>query len=511
MIGSYYGLSMMLMNFLRIPPGIQVRKSYGIGKDASSQWYERTLASHDFINTVVDITADDVCIGNSPLYLESDGSEVLSPLLQDRYKKLVKALNRIIRWAAVDLLKRGFSVYTLRQATLEVVDYVDGKKVKRKITIPNLVPVLGDVEFYMDEVGLVHTLVEGSERDDVLVFLNYSKETLNDIPTSNLERPKLKKFKYQITPEPVQLKHVESVAKDLYMVERAIVRYRVQLSRIVRFAEVEVGVSMGGENNDMTVDNASAAVNANSMSLGMTAQDPMADFDDNLPINPVRKGVGHIEVQSDIPDFDMIKNLPDLDYILNRLFLAMRFPKSYADFGQNLNESAVSLIRGDIRYSRMVDNCRSIIQDTVNAWVFGVEFDYSETSQSIKLATLPNSEDDDVVEALSKYSDFVNESFKFIDEAESKLDAEARLNSLVILLGDTANIQAIQKWVTHMRNYIDEKFEPEESEDSDVFDIPESEGSEEAIPSEEDSVDDTSSEGAAPESPEDFGLPPMNA
>lgn len=511
MIGSYYGLSMMLMNFLRIPPGIQVRKSYGIGKDASSQWYERTLASHDFINTVVDITADDVCIGNSPLYLEFDGSEVLSPRLEERYKKLVKALNKVVRWVAVDLLKRGFSVYVLKEAKISVEEFVDGTKVKKDKIIPNLVPVLEDVEFYMDNVGMVHTLIEGEERSDVLVFLNYSKETLSPVPESHIDSSLIKKFKFQITPEPIQLKHVESVAKDLYMVERSIVRYRVQLSRIVRFAEVEVGVSMGGENNDMTVDNASAAVNANSMSLGMTAQDPMADFDDNLPINPVRKGVGHIEVQSDIPDFDKIKDLPDLDYILNRLFLAMRFPKSYADFGQNLNDSAVSLIRGDIRYSRMVDSCRSIIQDTVNCWIFGIDFDYSETNMSVKLATLPNSEDDDVVEALSKYSEFVNESFRFIDESESKLDAEARLNSLVILLGDTANIPAIQKWVAHMRTFIEDKFAEEEvSEEEEVFDMPESSESDgsSAEPVDNDTPEE-SGEVAVAESPEDFDLPPM--
>lgn len=511
MIGSYYGLSMMLMNFLRIPPGIQVRKSYGIGKDASSQWYERTLASHDFINTVVDITADDVCIGNSPLYLEFDGSEVLSPRLEERYKKLVKALNKVVRWVAVDLLKRGFSVYVLKEAKISVEEFVDGTKVKKDKIIPNLVPVLEDVEFYMDNVGMVHTLIEGEERSDVLVFLNYSKETLSQVPESHIDSSLIKKFKFQITPEPIQLKHVESVAKDLYMVERAIVRYRVQLSRIVRFAEVEVGVSMGGENNDMTVDNASAAVNANSMSLGMTAQDPMADFDDNLPINPVRKGVGHIEVQSDIPDFDKIKDLPDLDYILNRLFLAMRFPKSYADFGQNLNDSAVSLIRGDIRYSRMADSCRSIIQDTVNCWIFGIDFDYSETTMSVKLATLPNSEDDDVVEALSKYSEFVNESFQFIDESESKLDAEARLNSLVILLGDTANIPAIQKWVAHMRTFIEDKFAEEEvTEEEEVFDMSddsESDGSS-VEPVDEDTPEE-SGEAAVAESPEDFDLPPM--
>lgn len=114
MVGNYEGLAMMLLNFLRIPPGIQVRKAYGANKDASTQWYEKTLASHDFINTMVDITADDVCIGSSPIYFENS-DKVISPELKEKYSSLVKALNKICRWVAVDLLKRGYSAYVLKK------------------------------------------------------------------------------------------------------------------------------------------------------------------------------------------------------------------------------------------------------------------------------------------------------------------------------------------------------------------------------------------------------------
>ena len=198
----------------------------------------------------------------------------------------------------------------------------------------------------MTEDGEISFIINDKVRTDLLVFLNYSRETivLNRKPGEHINPDDVRsKYKYQITPEPIQLKHVQSVATDLYMVERAMYRYRIQLSKIARFAEVEVGPSQGGNNNETVVDNASAAVNANSMSLGMTAADPVMNFDDNLPIVPIRKGIGHIEITSDIPDFDKIKELPDLDYTLNRLFLAMRFPKSYADFNQAFSPSTTSL------------------------------------------------------------------------------------------------------------------------------------------------------------------------
>lgn len=505
---------MMLLNFLRIPPGIQVRKSYGVSKDASTNWYDKTLASHDFINTMVDITADDVCIGSAPVYLEN-ADKILSPELKKKYLNIVKSLNKVSRWVAVDLLKRGISVYILKEAHVTIPKYVDGQRFEEEVIIPNFVPVLDDVEVYMTEDGEISFIINDKVRTDLLVFLNYSRETiiLNRKPGEHINPDDVRsKYKYQITPEPIQLKHVQSVATDLYMVERAMYRYRIQLSKIARFAEVEVGVSQGGNNNETVVDNASAAVNANSMSLGMTAADPVMNFDDNLPIVPVRKGIGHIEITSDIPDFDKIKELPDLDYTLNRLFLAMRFPKSYADFNQALNDTAVSLIRGDIRYSRMVEYTRSVIQETINQWMFGVKFDSSEAEYQVKLTSLPNSEDDDVVEALTNYQQFVQSAFEFISEADNRLDANARLNSIVILLGDTANISSIQKWVVQMREYIDDKFGDGSLEDTqedkaeenpvegeEVFDL-ESEGGGE--PTNESTVETTQ------EPPENFDLPP---
>ena len=520
MIGNFQGFLLTLMSFLRIPPGVQVRKAYGTNKDASTDWYERTLASHDFINTIVDITADDVCIGNSPIYLDNL-DKVTSPELKNALTSLVKATNSIAKWAAVDLLKRGFSLYSLQEYDVEKEIFEAGKKLKTTEKRQRLVPVLEEATFYMDADGRIYVYVEDKLRDDLLVFLNFSKETLilNKESDFNID-DKRSSYKFVINPEPVQLKHVQSVATDLYMVERSIYRYRVQLSKIVRFAEVEVGISQGGDNNETVVDNASAAVNANSMSLGIASADPVMNFDDNLPVNPIRKGAGHIDVISDIPDFDKIKGLPDLDYTLNRLFLAMRFPKSYADFGTALNDTAVSLIRGDIRYSRMVANCRSIMQDTLNSWMFGDSYDPMDDSVQVKMTALPTSEDDDVIEALGKQSDFTQEVFQFLGDSESKEEANAKLQSISILLGDSTSQKSIQKWIQFMKDYIDSKWTEEEQEveagddaalEDDPFDLSDES---DTSSSPEESPSTSSEEPPRPaqsgEPPEAFGLPPIN-
>lgn len=492
--GAFEGLALMLSNFLRIPPGTSVRKYYGgSSRSNGSRSLDpaaAALAANDFIKTIVDITSDDVCLTSTPFYLYN-GDKLLNKNLESDYNELIAGINKIAKWAAVDLLQSGFSVYELRNREVKVPVYKDGVKGFRKVIRASFLPVLAPVEFYLSDDGEVRVYVEGKLKKNLLVFLNYTKESLS-LPEEVGTMPSGCKF--LISPTPVQLNHVSSVARDLSMVERAIYRYRVQLSRIVRFAEVEGGLTQGMENNELIIDNTSAAINANSMSLAMETSEEAMMFDDNIPIVPIRKGVGAIDIKSDIPDFSMIKELPDLDYTINKLFLSLRFPKSYSDFTEALSTTAVSLIRGDVRYSRMVDYCRSIMVDTVNTWIFGEDFVPSEAEVQIKISQLPSSEDDDVIEALGNYQDFVSNAFEFINASENLPDARARLDSLVILLGDTANIQAIQKWVVRMREYIEEKFKEDQgseteeggpsSEDSELESVSSSSELEEEEPAE---------------------------
>lgn len=451
--GAYSGMMLMLSRFMGIAPGMQLRKYYrGSNADVSSSDVAATLLEqNEFVNTIVDITADDVCIGCNPFYLQGVHN-VMSVELREKYTRLIRAINKIAKWAAIDLLKRGSSLYSFAEQPVE------DKATGTQTTIPVLIPITDPVRFYMDKFGVVSAFIGGKKAGaDVLVFLNYAKESLIPIKDA-LDAPKSGSYLYEVTPAPIQLSNVQQVALDLYQVERAIYRYRVQLSRIVRFAEVEAGIQLGNDGNNLAVDNAAAAVNANSQSMDAVMLDPVMSFDDNLPVVPTHGQVGKISIVSDIPDFDSIKELPDLEHALNRLFLAMRFPKSYADFSQSMGDTAVSLIRGDVRYARMVDYTRSVMEDAVNRRMFGPMFDPTTAETFAKLTSLPNSEDDDVVEALDNFQQFAQSSMEFISSAEDRDDALTRLKSITILLGDTANLAAIQRWDTLMGEYIDTKF-----------------------------------------------------
>ena len=107
---------------------------------------------------------------------------------------------------------------------------------------------------------------------DALVFVNFDRTSLAKIEGKNYE--------FSITPKSIQLSNVTETGKELAMVEKAILRYRRGLSKILRFVSVEVGASQGNKQQEL-LDNVSSGINANSLSLETTVSDL---FDDEIPV-----------------------------------------------------------------------------------------------------------------------------------------------------------------------------------------------------------------------------------
>lgn len=443
--GAFNALGMMVLRVLGLSPAMSWRPASG----GTSQQSDNTklLENSDLINVIVGITADDVCIGNSAFYISGLDS-VKSVRLKESTQRLCDALNKVSKWVASDLLRRGLSMYTLE-------------------TLPsgacNLVPFLEDVYIYMCKDGsVVYYDKDGNKLKDILSFLYYTKDSLTVIDSSGSSNAGLSvdvvesdNLKYRIKPEAIQLSHIESAAQDLNTVERSMYRYRQTLSRLVRWVNVDVGTAMGDDINT-AIGIVSQAINSNSMSLNVGATVvPGGDFNDALPIVPNRKGVGKPELVESIPNFD-IKEIADLDYTLGRVFLSTRFPKTYADFNQSLNETTVSLLRSDIRYARMVSTTRQLMEDTVNTWY--VDEGSGSSDVSFRLTKMPSTEDSDVVETLSAFADFSNNFYDVIDGADTKELAEAKVEALEALLADTSNLDSIQTWLGLVRDYIRTKF-----------------------------------------------------
>ena len=226
--GALQAFGLMIGRTLGIAPGVTLRKTY-TGINGQSSTVNQTggiadaIETHDFINSMVDITADDVCIGSSPVYV-SGLDTIKSVVLQQRVSDLCDALNGIAKWTAIDLLKTGLSMYVLHT--------YDDAVVRRKKA--KLVPFIEDVGIYMRRDGTI-IIYDGNGHvlENVLVFLNYSKSSLeiitSDMSSEDVDGIDWSEIQYRVIPEPIQLKNISSVAQDLYAVERSMYSYHRNL------------------------------------------------------------------------------------------------------------------------------------------------------------------------------------------------------------------------------------------------------------------------------------------
>ena len=443
MILEPFGL--MILNWLRVPPGTSVRKYYGTDDKSGQQTNENQIT--ELVQVIVDITRDDICFGDNPVFIQN--SE-LPDTLKDKVQLITDGLNDIIRWACFDVLTIGYSVYKAHKTTSGKLAFL---------------PVLQSVEFYLNLDMEVTLVVDGHlvNPDDFLVFLNYEKQSL-ELVSENLKYDGIElKSYYKINPVPVQLKNSRGAMDAVTATENSILAYRKQLAKIVRFASVDVGVSQGDQ-KDAVIDSISSALNANSTSLNYGGN--TLDFDDSIPVIPHRNGLGKPDLTTEIPSAD-INNLADLDYDLNKLYLTLRFPKSYADFSQNLGSNVVSTLRGDIRYNRMIEYTRSLLITTMNAYLHRNPT-LRQYDDILSMTMLPTPEDDDALASLDSVARYADTVVSYIFGEETKETCKVRLEGLRDLLAGVSSFDFLTKFCDDMEKLIDAKYpEEDESEGSD--------------------------------------------
>lgn len=428
---SVSGVATMLMNYLGVPLGAKVKSM--TNKNDGKGWTNENVKNMELIAAILSITVDDVCIGSEPFYYKSD--ETPSRIDKVKLDKVLKEFNEISKWIAYDLLADGVSVYKPK---------IVGKSIY-------FVPILKTLKFVLNSKREVIVYDENDHKiNDVLVFINYNKTSLSVRQNSRGED---EEDTFDITPLPIQLQNVQQTAQELSMTEKAIQRYRKTISKIVRFVHVEVGLAKGNDNQDL-IDDISSGINADSLTLEGTSPDM---FEDQIPVFPTRKGLGKPEIEESVPSAD-ITGLSDLDHIMGKLFLSTKFPKTYADFSTALDSSAVSLIRGDIRYARMLKTARSLMEKTINDYFKNLKV-AKKYKVVFKLQEIPSPEDADVIESMRGYQDFLNDAYDYIfADAETAEQANYKLDSFVELLGTSANMKTIESWIQLTRAYIKVRF-----------------------------------------------------
>lgn len=452
----------MLLNILRIPPGVSLRKQYGNSNSGKGDMVNEMVRRNYLIKTYLKMAASDVCIGAEPFVLsfqEDAGDEFI-----ERLGIIKKGFDRISQWVALDLLRDGVSVYQAKSVKNNTKFY--------------LRPLNQPLQFFLNDEGdvMVYDMQEEKvlDNENLVVFINYNKDACQETKDSNIDAIP-EGADLAITPVSMQLDGIEDLAKDLYITQKSIVRYRAQLSRIVRFVTVDVGVAQGDKMQN-TIDNISESINSDSMSL-LQSVDETSSYDDNIPVIPTRKDVGKPELQTDIPEADISK-LADLDNLKSDLSTVMRMPKTYTNFDEALGSTAASMVRGDVRYQRLITSVQTLIESTVNDYLQRTD-KCKDYDVKLTLTKYPSSEDSDVLAAVSDYKDFLSDCVDlFLENAHSKADANNKVQLFQDLLGDSANLKSIQKFIEDLRDAIEQaNFEDDDSDTEDAVDM-ESPGSE---------------------------------
>lgn len=411
--------SQAILKWLRVPPGASVRHANqkGISK----------VEDNDYVQAILGITVDDICIGEAPLSIDYE-TENLG--LQKALDQIIAEFNTIVKDVARDLCLTGVSLWE--------VFYDEGEL--------KLFPIIDEVKIFLDK----HKELIVKKEDvkiDCLIFINYTKSSL-----SATEEPGAR---FEVSPIPMQLKNAESTIEGITNAEKSIARYR-GLLKPVRYANVDIGAAQG-DKQQSTIDSISSAINADSESL--TNSSTYTDFDDNIPVLPNRKGIGRVDIVTDIPSAD-IKELADLDYWVSKLNLVMRFPATYMDFSKSMNESAVSALRGDIRYLKLCESVQSKITTTINKFLQSTEF--AKVKPVVSLIQVPSSEDDDIINALGDYNDLASSLESFIMEAESKEQQKHRLVILKDLYDSVTSSPLLQKMFDDFEQFIDQQVDTSE-------------------------------------------------
>lgn len=467
----FEGFLQGIMNYLGVPQGVLLRKNYGVNGNTNSNF---DITANDYISTILDITVDDICIGDSPLTYTC--SETTPDSVRNATNQICDEFNKIMKWTARDLCQQGFSLYTasVKKMSSDEIERSDENSIQEKLL---LLPFLDSVRFYMNNDGeiIVYNDDEKStvNLDNVVLFINYDKTCLTKLDKDRVDFKIDDSIIFEVTPLPMQLKKIAGAVKSLGMCESALLRYRTQMSRIARFINVDVGTSQGDQADDVS-DAISSAINADSLSL-MTSDDAML-YNDAIPVIPNRRGLGKPELVTDIPQYDL-KDLGDIDYFLSKVTLLAKFPATYIDFTKVLDSGVATTIKGDIRYSKLCKSVRSVINNTINKYV-GSSKNFAQYEVTFLLNSAPDSEDADRNTALSDITQITDDMHRFVlGEGDGDVKSmRTRLALLQTMVGNKCITEEVSEFFRVENEYLDEMESDMESSGFDTMMLGENDG-----------------------------------
>lgn len=436
--GSTTNFLISVANILGLPLGARLVKASRNGSRGSAVSKNSQVSSvlleglkgtrvYEYIMNVVSMTTDDLTCFDKPIYYST--SKTQSEAVVKGLDLVSDAVTKWLPSICYDLLIDGFSVYTYKTfVSANTVSFV-------------LLPYKKPVTMYLTEVGTYNVYTEdGTLISNALLFLNFHARFLNE--TNNAD-----KGIFQIVPTGMQLSDFENTAATLVQMHSSVASLRAQ-QKYIRFATVETGVSKG-EDNQILVDDVSEGLNSNSKDFPYME----GTFDDQIPVFPSRGNIGKVTVENYAPTADPTL-LDDVASVQSQLAASLRFPETYSNFKDALGATATSAIRSDIRYSRLLDRVRAVIESTVNDWVLSVP---SLSGVKFKMNRLPSPEDSDSITSLSSSMTFSSAVFDALDKCTTDKQVVSLVASLKSLFNSSSSY--VDEFLNKLSDFYLEKIE----------------------------------------------------
>lgn len=200
----------------------------------------------------------------------------------------------------------------------------------------------GDVRYYPSD-KFVHLFIDSSDKRNKDYYI--------------IDLPGGYQFRFEIARGKSMIHDVFRINRDLQLLEYSVMLNRISKSSIFRFVKVHVG-SQTKANIQTTLRKVKNLIESK-ISMNTDSGNYQSYLDpgpiENFIYFPVKdNNQGNIEVETVGGDIN-VRDIADIDYLLNKEFAGLKIPKTYLSFEEPLGMGAgTTLTKQDARYARTV-------------------------------------------------------------------------------------------------------------------------------------------------------------
>ena len=321
------------------------------------------LVVNKFEESVKLNVADRLVEGKTDYELKSDINLSDTPILLESYLKSAKDSRRVLN---------KYNKKYLKESVLKEDSLLTYKDVMQGRWYTEIIGN-GSSLCALEAKGKIIALLDREDpnniitKDNIAFFMN-PKATRVTVEVGNYLEPADKRDYYTISKGDSFLKNARVAWQVLSALEDILLLTRMTRSILYRIFSVEVANK--GNKETMQILNTlkqkikmDETINVKEKIYNSTlAQVPLGD---SIFI-PTRNGIGAIKVDTVGGDFNL-RDAIDLDYFKDKLFAALKIPRSFLGFEDDMPGSLgnTSLVRMDIRYARSVRGLQNILVEGI--------------------------------------------------------------------------------------------------------------------------------------------------